>query len=95
MRCMTFGSSGILEVPRASNDKWRRSVLKASNEKCNGSVVDTRAFSGQFLLIFEAQLYSHHWDHLKCPNQRGVHNNIILGVVLYTSLCSCDNRQVS
>ena len=53
MRCMTFGSSGILEVPRASNDKWRRSVLKASNEKCNGSVVCFRYESFQWAVPFD------------------------------------------
>ena len=67
--------------------------MKASNEYCNVmaqcSVLDTytRAFSGQFLLIFEVVVVpldcGHHWDHLKCPNQRDVHNNIISEVVLY------------
>ena len=77
-------------------ESWRCcSVLKASSEYCDVkaqySVLDTRAFCGKFLLIFEVVVVlldcGHHWDHLKSPNLRAVHNNIIISeVVLYTSL---------
>ena len=38
----------------------------------------------------EPLYYGHHWDHMKCPDYRGV---LISEVVLYTSLCNRDNRQ--
>ena len=39
----------------------------------------------------EPLYYGHPWDHMKCPDKRGIR---ILEVVLYTSLCSWDIKDL-